>query len=67
MNDDEIKAAIKEAIDQLQDDLKTLIQSSTQARTEIINYANKLGHPDADKNKVDRCRKMVEKYDLRLG
>jgi chromosome segregation ATPase len=67
---DELKE-LKKAVDELEGDLRTLFENSPQACTEIIDCANRVGHAavakdKAEKEKMKRCRDLVEKYELTI-
>ena len=59
---------LKKAVGELEGDLRTLFENSPQACTEIIDCANRLGRvkDEAEKDKMKRCRDLVEKYELTI-
>ena len=54
-------------IDELREDLKLLIEYSSHAKGAIIEKANQGGNALIDKEGVERCKKFVQKYGLRIG
>lgn len=59
--------AYKKQLDSLQDDLKLLIKHARTAHNDIIATANQQGHHGDDEAEVERCRKFLKKYNIRVG
>ena len=47
--------------------MKLLIEYSSHAKGAIIEKANQGGNAPIDKEGVERCKKFVQKYGLRIG
>jgi hypothetical protein len=56
-----------EMIQILEEDLRLLIRHCPPAINDILAMSNQRGNPGYDESEVERCRKFVEKYQLRIG
>jgi len=59
--------AYKEQLDSFKEDLKILLKHRSIAHRDIVDTAQQLGNAAFDQSDVHRCRKFLEKYEIRKG
>jgi hypothetical protein len=59
--------AYKEQLDSFKEDLKILLKHRSIAPRDIVDTAQQLGNEAFDQSDVHRCRKFLEKYEIRKG
>jgi hypothetical protein len=67
---DEIRNELKayrEQLDSFKEDLKILLKHRSIAHRDIVDTAQQLGNAAFDQSDVHRCRKFLEKYEIRKG
>jgi hypothetical protein len=59
--------AYKEQLDSFKEDLKILLKHRSIAPRDIVDTAQQVGNAAFDQSDVHRCRKFLEKYEIRKG
>jgi hypothetical protein len=59
--------AYKEQLDSFKEDLKILLKHRSIAPRDILDTAQQVGNAAFDQSDVHRCRKFLEKYEIRKG
>ncbi len=63
---DELKA-YKEQLDSFKEDLQILLKHRSIAHRDIVDTARQVGNAAFDQADVHKCRKFLDKYEIRKG
>jgi hypothetical protein len=59
--------AYREQLESFKEDLQILLKHRSIAHRDIVETAQQIGNAAFDQSDVHRCRKFLEKYEIRKG